>query len=90
MPRRRIKGTAWWNDYAEHLASEEWASIRKQALARDGHLCQHCRMRKATVVHHLTYGHVGDEQLDELLSLCTECHRAIHRKKPKQELEEMP
>ena len=41
-------------------------------------LCEGCRRRPATEVHHLTYEHVGDELLWELKAVCDHCHRRCH------------
>ena len=67
----RAEWFVWYNDY---LCSEEWYEKRQAVLKRDGYLCRGCRRRPATEVHHLSYEHVGDEYLFELISLCTECH----------------
>ena len=56
----------------------EWA-----VLQRAGHICQGCLSAKAEVVHHLTYDHVGDELLYELVALCRACHDRAHNKQVK-------
>jgi 5-methylcytosine-specific restriction endonuclease McrA len=80
MARRRI---AWLlaerqQTYESYLESDAWRAKRAQALARDEGLCQSCRMSLATQVHHLTYAHLGDELLFELISVCNDCHARIH------------
>lgn len=49
-------------------------------LTRDNYLCQGCRVRRATQVHHLTYDHVGNEFLFELVAICETCHTRLHDK----------
>ena len=45
-------------------------------------ICQICRKRPATEVHHLTYERVFNEMACDLLPVCSACHRAIHYRKP--------
>ena len=78
MSGRKRRTGAWWKEYREHLKSPEWDAIRKQAMSRDGHLCQDCGRQVATEVHHLSYDNVGEESPEELVSLCSECHRNRH------------
>lgn len=69
----------WFAHYNEYLKSPAWAQKRTEVLRRDQHICQGCRKRKATQVHHLSYAHVGDDEfLFELTSLCPTCHKRIH------------
>lgn len=71
-----------------------WKRARLQALTRDHWLCQEClrhrRFRNAVEVHHIKpleqFPELGLE-LDNLESLCRECHEATkdrteHRKNP--------
>ncbi|MDQ5852285.1 MAG: hypothetical protein M3380_09490 [Chloroflexota bacterium] len=64
----------WWQRYNAYLDSPAWQQKRQLVLKRDAYLCQACRMNKATQVHHLTYNHLGDEPLFELVSICRPCH----------------
>lgn len=74
---RRLRNEAWWDKYTAYLASDEWARKRERVLARDSGLCQACRKRPATQVHHLTYDHVFSEPLFDLTSVCGICHEAL-------------
>lgn len=65
--------------------TKTWEKVRENALRRDKYLCQECG-RPAEVVHHiihLTEENVNDPEislnLDNLKSLCSECHFAEHR-----------
>lgn len=67
--------------------SAAWQQARRMALIRDHGLCQtpHCYM-PAEEVHHiieLTPDNIQDPRialsLDNLTSLCRECHMRIHR-----------
>lgn len=70
----RSEQKAFYHDY---LKSDRWKAKRKVRLATDGGLCQakldRCQ-RFATEVHHLTYDHVGNEPLWDLVSVCRNCH----------------
>ena len=73
-----------------------WLRLRAQALRRDHYECQWCaaegKVVPATTVHHIL---PADEQpdkaydLDNLVSLCRECHEAYHGR-ARQEDERFP
>ena len=65
--------------YAEYLASAEWKIKRAAALERAGHRCQLCAYQGRNIeVHHNSYDNVGDERPEDLIVLCTLCHRRHH------------
>lgn len=66
--------------YREYLKSPIWREKRAKVLRRCKHLCEGCRTNAAMEVHHLTYKHIYDEMLFELVGLCEDCHRKIHKK----------
>ena len=68
----------WREGYEAYLQTPEWADKRQRVLEREGGLCEGCRRRPATQVHHETYRNVGSEPLFELRAVCHVCHRAIH------------
>ena len=82
VERAAARRRAWWDWYNAYLLTDAWRAKRAQALKRDNGLCQGCLKRPATQVHHLTYDHVGDELLFELVSICDDCHERAHRKEP--------
>lgn len=63
--------------YARYRQTSEWKAKRDQVLKRDNHICQGCG-GQATLAHHTTYRHVGQELLFELISLCNDCHEVVH------------
>ena len=83
--------------------SKEWKRIRKDALQRDGGMCQDCmdkfraglirKPRRAVMVHHIIpRSERPDLELvmDNLRSLCARCHEEHHpekRSKPKRKTE---
>lgn len=68
----------WWSRYTAYLNTPQWQDRRRRVLERDNYLCQGCLKREATQVHHLTYDHMGNEPLFELVAICTVCHSALH------------
>ena len=75
------KNQAWWDRYNAYLETPEWKRRRRAVLLRDEGMCQGCRIRQATQVHHLTYERVGEEMLFDLVSICDQCHETLHREK---------
>jgi len=66
-------------DYASHLKSAQWRTIRAQVLYRDGLRCRRCgRGGKGLEAHHLSYARLGCEDLHDLITLCPSCHDAVH------------
>lgn len=65
-------------EYAAYLVSPQWAGKRRKVFERAGGLCEGCRERSAEDVHHLTYDHIYDEFLFELIALCRPCHERLH------------
>lgn len=66
--------------YLLHLQSDYWKNIRLKVLERDSRICQKCKEKTATEVHHLTYERLGNELLEDLLAVCKSCHLKIHEK----------
>ena len=58
-----------------------WPRLRRRVLTRDRHQCQDCRrqgLARVEVHHtrHLADG--GTDDLENLVTLCYDCHRARH------------
>ena len=68
--------------YLIYLLSDEWKAKRLQVLKRDNNLCQDCKVTPAVDVHHLTYIHLFNERLEDLLAICRTCHVKRHRLSP--------
>lgn len=66
-------------NYHKYLQSEEWKTIRNQIIERDNGLCLHCKINPAQEVHHKHYNNIYKERLDDLESVCSDCHREIHK-----------
>lgn len=67
--------------YNHYLNSQHWSLIISAAMKRDHNRCADCGAEydeKPLEVHHVTYARRGREDLDELLTLCRECHEERH------------
>lgn len=75
-----------------------WKRLRAAALQRDGGMCQECmrrlragygiRPRRATMVHHIVPISERPDlamRMDNLMSLCDECHNQMHPEKGRRE-----
>lgn len=60
-------------EYDKYMHSALWRAKAKQRLVLDGNVCQVCG-NEATDVHHLTYDHFRNENMEDLVSLCRDCH----------------
>ncbi len=66
-------------EYRTHLASDKWRKeIRPKVMKRANGICEGCLDKSATEVHHLTYEHLGNEFMFELLAVCNDCHGRLH------------
>ena len=68
----------WLAKYNAHLDSRKWQELKNEVFQREGGICQGCRDEPIEHTHHLTYAHMGDEFLFELMGLCITCHLRVH------------
>lgn len=62
------------------LEREAYAALHRQVLARDGWRCQRCGRSENLEVHHqLPRSRLGDDAADNLITLCSECHRTVQQ-----------
>lgn len=64
--------------YYEYLKSHQWELKRNAVFQREKGICQGCCEWSIENTHHLTYAHLFDELLFELVGLCENCHRKVH------------
>jgi 5-methylcytosine-specific restriction endonuclease McrA len=79
--RQELTRASWQGrqaQYYEYLQSTQWREKSRAVLQRDGYTCQACLHRNATQAHHITYEHIYDEPLFDLVSVCTTCHDRLH------------
>jgi hypothetical protein len=61
-----------------YLQSIQWAMKRSAVLIRDNFQCQACGSKYNLEVHHISYINLGNESLEDLITLCNFHHQAIH------------
>lgn len=66
-------------DHQEYINSPKWKAKRQMVLERDNFRCRKCGTGKNLDVHHITYEHIGNEPLDDLVTLCRNCHENVHK-----------
>ena len=74
---QELKKKEWFESYNQYLKTDDWQLKRRKVLIRDKFTCQYCLEKEAVEVHHLTYQHVFNEPLFELVSVCFTCHQLI-------------
>ena len=60
-----------------YLQSQQWRDKRHLVIQRDDS-CKLCKATTNLEVHHLSYKHLAQEPLDELITLCRTCHQSRH------------
>lgn len=61
------------------LEPESYTELRTQILRRDGWKCQACGSLRQLQVHHKQFrSRSGEDQDDNLITLCASCHERIH------------
>lgn len=66
--------------YRQYIESDAWKRKRERRLIHDGYRCKLCGSAKNLQVHHVTYERLGFEQMDDLVTLCKDCHESVHEK----------
>lgn len=72
-----MKYQEWKLEHEIYLKTDKWKLIRSQVLERDCETCQKCG-NPGWQIHHLTYIRWRNERLEDLITLCDECHRLEH------------
>lgn len=67
-------------DYKRYLASREWALLKEKLRERSFGYCERCATRPYQETHHVTYANVGNEPLEDLLAVCSDCHSFLSAK----------
>lgn len=66
-------------DYQDYLQSPRWRELSREARVRAGNRCQLCNATGPNNVHHRSYERLGEgNEIDDLIVLCTECHKKFH------------
>jgi 5-methylcytosine-specific restriction endonuclease McrA len=62
------------------LDPESYEILQQQILRRDSWRCQFCGTMSNLEVHHKQFrSHSGEDSEENLITLCSNCHAAIHR-----------
>ena len=64
----------------QYLQSAEWYELRTLVFARDNYTCQSCGSKQSLNCHHIVYDRLGNENLEDLTTLCENCHTLLHKK----------
>lgn len=68
--------------YHLYLKTGHWGTTRAAALQRAQHRCELCNATDRLQVHHKTYERLWQEQPQDLIVLCRNCHAKFHDKLP--------
>jgi len=61
------------------LDPTSYERLRQEILNRDGWRCQSCGTMSNLEIHHKQFrSHSGNDSEENLITLCTACHDAIH------------
>lgn len=63
-----------------YLQSPMWQAKREIVLKRDKHQCVVCGTDSTLEIHHITYANLGNERIDQLVTLCRKHHQEVHDK----------
>ncbi len=75
-------------EYENYMKSDEWKAKREERLQLDDQRCVCCGrpngLQKDGVtpilqVHHIHYKNLGHESMEDIVSVCSGCHRKLHR-----------
>ena len=67
--------------YKEYLKSNIWNKTRRCKLEEANYKCQLCSKKDIELhVHHNTYENIGNEEMNDLIVLCKDCHSKFHDK----------
>lgn len=64
--------------YEDYLQTDHWYELRRKALKRANYKCQKCYHQDHLQIHHLTYERRGLELPEDLIVLCSKCHKKNH------------
>lgn len=59
------------------MRSPAWLKKRLERIEKDKFRCRTCWSKELLEVHHLTYDRFSNEDLDDLITLCHDCHEAV-------------
>ena len=69
-------------EFDEYIASDKWKKLREKRLKVDNSCCVICKSKVNLTCHHLTYERLYNEDINDLIILCTRCHNRMHQISP--------
>lgn len=70
------------DEYDKGRYPSNWDSLRRAAYTRDSYTCQNCGAKGTNVslhAHHIVpLSRKGTNKISNLVTLCDQCHRAVH------------
>lgn len=67
--------------YQDYMQTAAWREKRSERLEMDGYCCALCGDKNDLEVHHLTYDRLGNESMEDLITVCHSCHEMLHGRK---------
>ena len=68
-----------YQNYPQYLRHPLFRALRAAVMARAENVCEECKARPATEVHHLKYPIWGSfDTIDHMRAICHECHCEEH------------
>ena len=69
-------------DYTVYINSSAWSNskVRASCLSRGNYMCKMCKSTLELAVHHITYENLGNEDVEDLVTLCSKCHNYTHQR----------
>jgi hypothetical protein len=65
--------------YEDYLHTRHWKWFAKEACDNANHTCQLCNATDTGLnVHHKTYRNRGHETFNDVIVLCSDCHKKVH------------
>ena len=68
-----------YDSYRDYLASDFWKKRRLKYSKSHPRRCFACNCRGFLHLHHISYERLGRELDDDIIWLCEECHRNVHK-----------
>ena len=65
-------------NYPQYLVTFHWRKIRKDIIEKHK-VCQKCGSKEKLHVHHFTYDNIGNEKEEDLILVCEDCHKKLHK-----------
>ena len=61
-----------------HEQQQRWFALKDDVRVRARNRCEWCSIRPMSILHHRTYARYGDEHAEDVMGVCSACHKAIH------------